>query len=331
MVKKIMKCLWRCIYYFFYGLFYVITFVPRLLGIGILCIFSNKFRQSINWNKPILPLFIFYLSFSVYLISIFVLSQLYVQNERVKYLTEDIIFSTNFIVEKEAQTTDDGDNLFESGKEIDNSEIFETAGSGSSVNTSSENGTSFLEVNLEDKISINADTVAWIYVNGTKVNYPVVQSEDNNFYLTHDFYKKENVTGWVFADFRSDFSNLGKNTIIYGHNLVNRTMFGSLVWLLRDSWYNDANNHFVKISTVSSNSIWEIFSVYVIEPEIYYLTTNFTKEEFEKFIRIISERSIYDFGIEVTIDDRIITLQTCNDAGNKRVVVHAKLVGYMEK
>ena len=75
----------------------------------------------------------------------------------------------------------------------------------------------------------NSDTVCWIKVEGTKVNYPVVQTDDNKYYLTHSFNKRNNSGGWVYADFRADFTNFGKNTIIYAHNLTNRTMFGSLV------------------------------------------------------------------------------------------------------
>ena len=72
-----------------------------------------------------------------------------------------------------------------------------------------------------DILKKNSDTVGWIKVDGTKVNYPVVQAEDNDYYLSHAFNKRSNAGGWIFADYRVDFKNFGKNTIIYGHNMNN--------------------------------------------------------------------------------------------------------------
>ena len=74
----------------------------------------------------------------------------------------------------------------------------------------------------------NKETVAWIKVNNTNIEYPVVKANNNNFYLNHSFDKSENLAGWIFADYRNKFDNTDKNIIIYGHNMRDGSMFGSL-------------------------------------------------------------------------------------------------------
>lgn len=104
-------------------------------------------------------------------------------------------------------------------------------------------------------------------------------------------------------------------------------MFGSLVWCLKESWYTNEDNWYVKISTPTANTVWKIFSIYTIVPETYYITTYFsTEEEHQTFVKTIKERSIYDFNTEINTDDKILTLSTCTDDGTKRVVIHSKLI-----
>ena len=86
------------------------------------------------------------------------------------------------------------------------------------------------------------------------------------------------------------------------------------------------NNYYIKISTPTSNTVWKVFSVYTIEPEVYYLKTNFRTEPYDKFLNTLKGRSVYDFGIDVTTDDKILTLSTCDNTGTKRVAVHAKMI-----
>ena len=84
-------------------------------------------------------------------------------------------------------------------------------------------------MDFNDLIKKNSETVGWIKVNNTNVNYSIVQHKDNEYYLHHDFNKNSNYNAWVFADYRDNFKYFENNTIIYAHNLTNRTMFGSLV------------------------------------------------------------------------------------------------------
>lgn len=173
----------------------------------------------------------------------------------------------------------------------------------------------------------NSDTVGWIKVNNTNVDYSIVQYKDNDYYLKHDFSKRSNYNGWVFADFRDDFKYFGTNTIVYAHNLTNRKMFGSLVWCLKESWYTNEDNMYIKISTPTSNTVWKIFSIYTIIPEVYYIKTYFQDDtDKQEFINTLKGRSIHDFNEELTTNDRILTLSTCTDDGKKRVVIHSKMI-----
>ena len=185
----------------------------------------------------------------------------------------------------------------------------------------------FLQVDFSDLISKNSNTIAWIKVNGTNIDYPIVQTDDNEYYLTHSFDKKYSKAGAIFSDYRNDLNNLNYNTIIYGHARLDDTMFGSLRFTLNEDWYNDKNNHIIKISTPNENMIWQIFSVYVIPTESYYIKTNFLNESsFQSFLDIIASRSIYKFRTSVNTNDKILTLSTCKNDSNKRIVVHAKLI-----
>ena len=184
-----------------------------------------------------------------------------------------------------------------------------------------------MNVDFGELLSKNSDTVGWIKVNNTNVNYPVVQTSDNAYYLKHDFNKKSNRSGWVYADYRDDFKYFGNNSIIYAHNTRTDTMFSTLTWCLKDSWYTNVDNHYIKVSTPTSNTVWKIFSIYMIKTEVYYLKTYFeTEEEHQKFVDTIKGRSIYNFNEDISTEDKILTLSTCNNDGTKRIVIHAKMI-----
>lgn len=183
-----------------------------------------------------------------------------------------------------------------------------------------------INVDFNKLIKKNADTIAWLNVNNTNINYPVVQTTDNDYYLTHSFDKKVNEAGWVFMDYRNNKNFENKNTIIYAHSRLNKTMFGSLSKVLKESWYNNKDNHIIRISTPTENSSWQIFSVYKIKSETYYITTDFNNNtEYETFLNTIKNRSKHDFNTSITTNDKILTLSTCY-SDTERTVVHAKLI-----
>lgn len=184
-----------------------------------------------------------------------------------------------------------------------------------------------LSVDFNELKKKNNDTVGFIKVNGTNVNYPIVQSTDNKYYLKHAFDKTANSAGWVFADYRNNMIDFDKNTVIYGHSRSNQTVFGSLKKVLNKSWYSNKDNHIIKLSTPTENSLWQIVSIYTIKPESYYITTKFSNTQFQTFIKTIKERSQINFSGTINENDKILTLSTCEDtAGTRRLVIHAKLI-----
>ena len=184
----------------------------------------------------------------------------------------------------------------------------------------------YLEIDLNELFKQNTDTVAYLKIEGTNISYPVVQSNDNDYYLDHDFNKDKNDEGAIFLDYRNDLDNLSRNNIIYGHGRLDKTMFGSLDELLKEEWYQN-NKPYIKVTTKKTKMIFEIFSVYTIYKEGYYLTTYFTSDMyFENFLEELETRSIIDFKSTVNVTDKILTLSTCQNNFGKRIVVHAKLI-----
>ncbi len=178
----------------------------------------------------------------------------------------------------------------------------------------------------------NKDTIGWLIVNNTNVNYPVVQTTNNDYYLKHAYDRSSNSAGWIYADFRNNFDELSKNTIIYGHGRKDRVMFGSLTNALDPTWYTKEENQIIQLSTIKYNTMWQIFSIYKIKAESYYITTDFSSDEsFESFAKNMKFRSIYDFGVDVTPNDKLLTLSTCYNDSGIRLVIQAKLVKIQER
>ena len=179
-----------------------------------------------------------------------------------------------------------------------------------------------LKLDMDFLKSKNDTTRGWIRVGDTNINYPVVQASDNDFYLTHNFYKTYSGVGWVFADYRNKFNGTDKNIIIYGHNRRDGTMFGTLKNILKPDWYN--NHSTITYFDEKGERACKIFAVYRVPKEDYYITTSFSDDEqFQNFLNTIKARSWKDFGVDVTSDNTIITLSTCANDNRYRVVLHA--------
>ena len=183
-----------------------------------------------------------------------------------------------------------------------------------------------INVDFKDLKNTNSDTVGWIQVKGTNINYPFVQTNNNDYYLEHSFYKKNNHAGWVFMDYRNNVNTFDKNTILYAHSRVNGTMFGSLKNILKDGWLNNTDNYVVKLSTEKENTLWQVFSVYKITTTNDYIQVKFNKtKDFEEFANMLINRSEHNFNTNITKDDHILTLSTCY-SDNEKLVLHAKLI-----
>ncbi len=185
--------------------------------------------------------------------------------------------------------------------------------------------TNFEQV-FETLLKKNNDTVGWIQINNTKVNYPVVQADSNSYYLNRDYFKKKNSMGWIFMDYRNNIENLDRNTIIYGHNIKQGIMFGTIKNMMNKSWYSNANNQLITFNTLNKNMKWKIFSLYQINETEDYLKTEFeSDDDYMNFLNMLKNRSKNNFNVELTPESKILTLSTCF-SHTTRHVVHAVLV-----
>lgn len=182
-------------------------------------------------------------------------------------------------------------------------------------------------VNFEKLKQQNQDTVAWLKVNSTNIEYPVVKTNDNDYYLTHNFQKEYNLGGWVFADYKNNFDGNDKNIVIYGHNMKDSSMFGTLKNTLKPEWQNDESNFSITLITENSTDTYKVFSTYRVKVEEYYIKTSFgTDDEYIKFLSTIKQRSNKYYNETLDNNDQILTLSTCDSNNKYRVVVHAKKI-----
>ena len=233
-----------------------------------------------------------------------------------------IISLINIFVPKTSYKTNDKIEIFtyQNVNTIDNSTTNENNGGHG-------NNTTYVNVDFDDLVETNPDTVAYIVVKGTNISYPVVQTDNNDYYLDHDFNHNYSGKGSIFADYRNTFDNISLNTIIYGHHRLDNTMFGPLDNLFNEFYYQNNTNQIMLI-TKDKTYTFNIFSVYEIDSEVYYLTTSFISEDaYLTFINTLKNRSMYNIKETLDKDSKIITLSTCNTDNTGRLVVHAKLVG----
>ena len=181
-------------------------------------------------------------------------------------------------------------------------------------------------INFDELKEKNSDAIGFIELPDTNIRYAVVQSKDNNFYLYHNFNKKKNSSGWIFADYRNKLDGSDKNVIIYGHNMRNGTMFSNLKDYLNPNWYEEKTHNIIYFIMPNNYCKYEIFSVYEIENENYYLKTNFNSDEFTNYINTVKSRSVINFDVKINDNDSILTLSTCGSTNDYRIVLHAKKV-----
>lgn len=179
------------------------------------------------------------------------------------------------------------------------------------------------KINFEELKQKNSDTVAWLKVENTNIEFPIVQANNNSYYLTHNFDKKYNVAGWIFADYKNKLDGTDRNIVVYGHNMRDNSMFGSLKDVITEEWYNNEENKYITFVTENDYQTYQVFSVYQIQTEDYYIQTEFKSNEFQEFIDTITKRSKKDFGINVSKEDTILTLSTCANNNKYRVVLHS--------
>lgn len=169
---------------------------------------------------------------------------------------------------------------------------------------------------------INPDIVAWIYIEDTEINYPVVQGSDNQYYLKHLFSGEWNSLGCIFLDTRNaaDFSD--RNSILYGHHMKNGTMFSGLTEYKKQEFYD--THPTILIMTPEQNFRIEIFAGYVANVNDNAWKVDFDADTvFEDWQKSVKERSCLDSEIIPAATDHIVTLSTCSyEFDNARFVLH---------
>ncbi|MCD8361786.1 MAG: class B sortase [Lachnospiraceae bacterium] len=171
--------------------------------------------------------------------------------------------------------------------------------------------------------AINNEAVGWIEIPDTKISYPVVHTTDNSWYLTHTFSGDANSSGCIFVETANsaDFTDL--HTIIYGHNMKNGSMFGTLKQYKKQSYYE--NHPYIYIDLEDGTHCYQIFSCHEAETTDISYTIGYAQDDvYQAFLDELTASSLYDTGVSVSTSDSVITLSTCTSNGTKRFVVHAK-------
>ena len=182
------------------------------------------------------------------------------------------------------------------------------------------------DLDINELKNINNDVMGWVRVDGTSINYPFVQTTDNDYYIDHDIYKNYNNSGSIFGDYRNNWNLETKNIILYGHHLINGSMFGSISKMFTSDWQKNSN-HLITTKTFDKTYTWEVFSVYETSIESTYLKNEFKDDnEYNEFITKLKNKSNYDYKVDMTRTTNIITLSTCNNTNTGRLVVHARLI-----
>ena len=196
--------------------------------------------------------------------------------------------------------------------------------------TKDDNDEESISLNFDELLAINEETVAWINIPGTLIDYSVVRHDDNSYYLYHSFDKTYNGAGWIYADYNTDLDNLSNNNVIYGHSMINRTMFGSLRDVLKSKYLESTDKYYIYLSTPKYDYTFKIFSSYHIKPTDDYIKTSFENGEFEEWLNMITSRNIINYKTDVNKEDKILTLSTCY-SDTERMAVHAKLINTKSK
>ncbi len=305
-VEQVVTCLnkviWSLCYYFYLGLSLLI---PGLFKKRVTL--KKKLDKRLANQELIMIVTLYVVTFVTILRFILPVSVTY---------KEDIPFTSININENKIPESDD--SSLQSNTNSDNNVVI-------SDNYRKYLSYDFYNLNFTELQATNPDVVAFIRVEGTNINYPVVKTTDNSYYLDHSIDKSCNTKGWIYADYRNDFNNLSNtnNLIIYGHHILNETMFGTLDNILTSK----ETNLKIYLKTPANLYTYQIFSSYQIEPEITYLQTDFLNEErYLEFLNTLKSRSNKDYQQLLYSTDKIITLSTCSLDNTERIVVHGKLL-----
>ncbi len=180
---------------------------------------------------------------------------------------------------------------------------------------------------LKPFLEANFNTVGYIKIDDTEIDYPVLQTSNNDYYMTHNFNGEEDRAGAIFMDFRCDINDFSKtrNIILYGHRMRDGSQFKGLVQ------YEDAeffrNHQTIRFDTINGPLTWEVFAVFETTTDDYYIETEFPYDDmWVTFLESYYEKSMVHVFTNFHPNDIVLTLSTCGVKEDQRVVVMAKLV-----
>lgn len=179
-------------------------------------------------------------------------------------------------------------------------------------------------IDFEQLQSVNEDIVGWLRIRGLGISYPVVQGEDNDYYLHRTFERTDNFAGCIFMNCDNDSDLSDQNTIIYGHNMKDGSMFGKLKNYNEEDVYQKSK--YFWIYTPDLIYQYRIFSASIVNKTGLTYQIMFTEDEFNQFVNQAFSSSVVDnSGLSVTREDRVVTLSTCTGDDSTRFVVVGKL------
>ena len=174
---------------------------------------------------------------------------------------------------------------------------------------------------------INQDIIGWLSIDDTQIDYPILQAQDNSFYLTRNYKKEYAPAGSIFMDYRNNKDNNNLNTIIYGHEMKDGSMFRDLYKFKDESFLRENPTFYYDTPNESYEA--EVFSVYRTTTDFNYIQTDFnSSESYGDLLKSIQNKSLYKTATSINKDEEIITLSVCDydiDPVEGRFVVHAKL------
>lgn len=178
----------------------------------------------------------------------------------------------------------------------------------------------------------NKSLIGWIKIADTNIDYPVMQTSNNEYYLTHNYEQKEERNGSIFLDAECDVIDRSTNLIVYGHNMKSGKMFGDLADYSSESFYKKHKE--IRFDTIYEEGTYEVMYVFrgqiYMDNEVtfkYYQFINAgSEEEFNSNMKAMEEMAMYDTGVTAVYGDELLTLSTCDTKTDVRFVVVAKRI-----
>jgi len=181
-----------------------------------------------------------------------------------------------------------------------------------------------ITIDFNSLLEKNGDIVGWIYCQDTPINYPVVQAENNDYYLRRDLNGKYLVSGTVMVDYRIGTIGEDSNYILYGHNMKDGSMFSSLAKYKEQSYYDQ--HPVLYFLTPTGDYKIELYAGIVVKRDALIYVPNPNGIDFAKFLSNAKEKSTFKSMVEITENDTLITLSTCSyEYNHARYIVIGKL------